>query len=169
MSETGAITLRTERLRLRMPEIDDFAAYARLMASPRSTGMGGPFDLRAAWGMFCHDVALWQLFGHGALMIELAESGECVGQVGINHGPLFPEKELGWFVYEGHEGRGYATEAALALRDWAFSTLKLPSLVSYIAPGNAASVAVAERLGARLDPTAPRTDPADLVYRHLAS
>jgi len=32
-------------------------------------------------------------------MIALAESGECVGQVGINHGPLFPEKELGWFVY----------------------------------------------------------------------
>ncbi|OOO40163.1 N-acetyltransferase [Rhizobium sophoriradicis] len=169
MPGTGAITLRTERLILRKPEIDDFEAYAALMASPRSAGMGGPFDLRAAWGMFCHDVALWQLFGHGALMIELAENGECVGQVGINHGPLFPEKELGWFVYDGHEGRGYATEAALALRDWAFSALKLSSLVSYIAPGNAASVAVAERLRARLDPTAPRTDPADLVYRHSAS
>ncbi|WHO71096.1 GNAT family N-acetyltransferase [Rhizobium sp. BT03] len=169
MSETGAINIRTERLRLRMPGIDDFAAYGRLMASPRSVGMGGPFDQRAAWGMFCHDVALWPLFGHGALMIELAETGECVGQVGINHGPLFPEKELGWFVYEGHEGRGYATEAAMALRDWAFATLGLPSLVSYIAPGNKASIAVAERLGGRLDPTAPRTDPVDLVYRHSAS
>ncbi|ARM88803.1 GCN5-related N-acetyltransferase protein [Rhizobium sp. CIAT894] len=169
MSETGAITIQTERLVLRMPDIDDFAAYAGIMASPRSIGMGGPFDLRAAWGMFCHDIALWRLFGHGALMIDLAETGECVGQVGINHGPLFPDKELGWFVYEGHEGRGYATEAAFALRGWAFETLKLPSLVSYIAPGNAASVAVAERLGAHLDPVAPRTDPADLVYRHLAS
>ncbi|MBX5202940.1 GNAT family N-acetyltransferase [Rhizobium sp. NZLR1] len=161
--------IQTERLRLRMPDRDDFAAYARLMASPRSVGMGGPFDLRAAWGMFCHDVALWQLFGHGALMIDVAEPGECVGQVGINHGPLFPERELGWFVYEGYEGRGYATEAALALRDWAFASLGLPSLVSYIAPVNAASIAVTERLGGRLDLTAPRTDPADLVYRHLAS
>ncbi|OWV90620.1 acetyltransferase [Rhizobium sp. R635] len=169
MSETGVITIRTGRLVLRMPDIDDFAAYAGMMASPRSAGMGGPFELRAAWGMFCHDIALWQLFGHGALMIDLAETGECVGQVGINHGPLFPEKELGWFVYEGHEGRGYATEAASALRDWAFATLKVSSLVSYIAPGNAASIAVAERLGARLDPAAPRTDPADLVYRHLPS
>ncbi|MGR9373031.1 GNAT family N-acetyltransferase [Rhizobium leguminosarum] len=169
MSETGAMTIRTERLRLRMPDIDDFAAYAQLMASPRSLGMGDPFDLRAAWGMFCHDVALWQLFGHGALTMELSETGECVGQVGINHGPLFPEKELGWFVYAEYELKGYATEAALALRDWAFATLKLPSLVSYIAPGNAASVAVAERLGARLDPAAPRTDPADLVYRHPPS
>ncbi len=35
MSETGAKTIRTQRLRLRMPEIDDFAAYAQLMASPR--------------------------------------------------------------------------------------------------------------------------------------
>ncbi|NEJ72430.1 GNAT family N-acetyltransferase [Rhizobium phaseoli] len=169
MSEIGAINIRTERLRLRMPVLDDFAAYARLMASPRSVGMGGPFDLRASWGMFCHDVALWQLFGHGALMIDLAETGECVGQVGINHGPLFPEKELGWFVDEGHEGRGYATEAALALRDWAFATLSVPSLVSYIGPGNAASIAVAQRLGGRLDLTAPRTDPEDLVYRHFAS
>ncbi|MBX4887248.1 GNAT family N-acetyltransferase [Rhizobium bangladeshense] len=169
MSEMGAITIRTERLTLRQPDISDFPAYARLMASPRSAGMGGPFDVRAAWGMFCHDVALWQLFGHGALMIDLSETSECVGQVGINHGPLFPEKELGWFVYEGHEGRGYATEAAFALRGWAFATLKQSSLVSYIAPGNAASIAVAERLGARLDPAAPRTDPANLVYRHLAS
>lgn len=168
MSETGAMTIRTERLTLRMHDIDDFEAYARLMASPRSVGMGGPFDLRVAWGMFCHDVALWQLFGHGALAIDLTETGECIGQVGINHGPLFLEKELGWFVYEEYEGRGYVTEAAFALRHWAFTTLKLPSLVSYIAPGNAASVAVAERLGACLDPVAPRGGPKDLVYRHLA-
>lgn len=102
-------------------------------------------------------------------MIDFVETGECIGQVGINHGPLFPEKELGWFVYEGYEGRGFATEAAFALRGWAFATLKLPSLVSYIASGNAASIAVAERLGARLDPAAHRTDPADLVYRHHSS
>ncbi|ARO30547.1 N-acetyltransferase family protein [Rhizobium sp. NXC14] len=79
--------------------------------------MGGPFDLRAAWGMFCHDVALWQLFGHGAMMIDLSETGQCIGQVGINHGPLFPEKELGWFAYDGFEDRGYATEEASALRE----------------------------------------------------
>ena len=56
-------------------------------------------------------------FGHGALMVDARARGECVGQVGINGGPLFPEKELGWFVYEEAEGYGYATEAAAALRD----------------------------------------------------
>jgi RimJ/RimL family protein N-acetyltransferase len=160
--------LMTERLILRAPVADDFPAYAQLLASPRAAGMGGPHALRAAWGMFCHEVAGWALFGHGALMIDLRTTGECVGQVGISHGPRYPEKELGWLVYEGHEGRGYATEAAAALRDWAARTLSLDRLVSYIDPENIRSIAVAERLGAALDLSAPKQDPGDLVYRHRA-
>jgi RimJ/RimL family protein N-acetyltransferase len=101
------------------PVVDDFPAYARLHASLRAQYMGAPFARRAAWGIFCHDVACWEMFGHSALMVDLRATGECAGQVGINHGPLFPEKELGWLVYEEHEGRGYATEAARTLRDWA--------------------------------------------------
>jgi RimJ/RimL family protein N-acetyltransferase len=156
----------TERLVLRVPVADDFPAYARLLASPRSEGMGGPYTLRAAWGMFCHEIAGWALFGHGALMIDLRVTGDCVGQVGISHGPLFPEKELGWLVYDRFERQGYATEAAAALRDWAARTLGLDRLVSYIDPTNVRSIAVAERLGAVLDPDAPKQDPGDLVYRH---
>jgi RimJ/RimL family protein N-acetyltransferase len=126
----------------------------------------GKFERPAAWGLFCHDVACWQLFGHGGLMIDLQTTGACVGQVGISHGPLFLEKELGWIVYEGQEGQGYATEAAMALRDWAVSTLRLDGLVSYIHPENHRSAAVARRLGAKLDPAAVKQDPGDLVYRH---
>lgn len=166
MSDPAIPRLATPRLVLRAPVAEDFPAYAELMASPRARCMGGPFDLRAAWGIFCHDVAQWSLFGHGALMVNLAAGGACVGQVGINHGPLFPERELGWLVYGGHEGQGYATEAARALRDWAATARGMRGLVSYIDPANHLSVAVAERLGARRDDTAPRQDPDDLVYRH---
>ena len=159
-------TLTTARLVLRPPVYADFDAYAALWASPRSAYMGGPHERTRAWGWFCHDVALWHLFGHGALMIELKSNGECVGQVGINDGPLFPEKELGWLLYAGHEGQGYATEAAGALRDWAFKDRKLPTLVSYCDAANARSIAVAQKLGAVLDPDAPRQDPEDLVFLH---
>lgn len=159
-------TLETERLLLRPPVVADFEAYAALMASPRATYMGGPYDIRAAWGMFCHDIACWDLFGHGALMLERKADRVCVGQVGINHGPLFPEKELGWMLYDGFEGQGYATEAAIALRDWAFATLNLDTLVSYFHPANHRSMAVAERLGAVRDHNAPTQDPEDPVYRH---
>ncbi|MBU1175601.1 MAG: GNAT family N-acetyltransferase [Alphaproteobacteria bacterium] len=158
--------LTTGRLVLRPPVFADFAAYERLMASPRAVYMNGPLDTKGAWAYFTHDVALWHLMGHGGLMIELKRSGTCVGQVGINHGPLFPEKELGWFLYDGYEGHGYATEAAARLRDWAFAEHGLTSLVSYIDPDNAASIAVARRLGATRDDAAPRDHPAVLVFRH---
>ena len=160
------VTLKTERLILRAQTMADFEAYRAFMASPRSLGVGGPHDVRDAWGFFCHDMALWQFFGHGGLMIDLAATGECIGQVGINDGPLFPEKELGWFLYDGHEGKGYASEAAVAYRSWAFETLRLPTLVSYLYPDNLRSRAVAERIGARLDPAAPRDDADALVFRH---
>ncbi|MHA6688910.1 GNAT family N-acetyltransferase [Devosia sp. A449] len=159
-------TLTTSRLTLRPPVIADFPAYEALMASPRAVYMGGPYNRFAAWGLFCHDIAQWELFGHGALMVDLTATGACVGQVGINHGPLFPEQELGWLLYDGHEGHGYAAEAARALRDWAFTVRGLSTLVSYIDAGNLASIAVAERLGAVCDPAAARQDPEDLVYRH---
>lgn len=159
-------TLRTPRLTLRPIVFGDYPVYAAFLASPRSVYMGGPYDGWAAWGMFCHEIACWDLFGHGGLIIERQDDGAAMGVIEINHGPLFPEKELGWTLYEGFEGHGYATEAAAALRDWAFRTLKLPTLVSYFHPENARSIAVAKRLGAVLDPDAPKQDAEDLVFRH---
>ena len=159
-------TIGTHRLILRPPKIEDWPDYEKLMLSERAVYMGGPFTKDVAWGMFCNDVAQWQLFGHGALMIECRETSACFGQVGINHGPLFPERELGWFVYLNTEGKGYAFEAATALRDWAFKVRKFTTLVSYVDPANNRSRKLAERLGAELDPAASRPDPTDLVYRH---
>nr|WP_210316252.1 GNAT family N-acetyltransferase [Devosia oryzisoli] len=156
----------TERLLLRPPNHSDFDEYAALLISPRAMYMGGPLDRRVSWGMFCSDIAMWHLYGHGALMIELRESGRCIGQVGINHGPFYSEKELGWLLYEGQEGRGCATEAAACLRDWAFAELELGTLVSYIDPLNAASIRVAERLGGIHDENAVPQDPGDVVYRY---
>ena len=57
--------------------------------------------------------------------------------------------------------------AAAALRAHVTERMKLPSLVSYIDRENAASIRLAERLGARLDPDAARPEGDDcLVYRH---
>jgi RimJ/RimL family protein N-acetyltransferase len=161
--------LATARLSLRPMTAADFPAYAALMAGPRAVHMGGPFDTPEAWGLFCHDAAGWTIWGAGALMADRIDTGETVGQVGINRGPFFPEPELGWMLYDGHEGRGYATEAGAALRDWAFGTHGLPTLVSYVDPRNAASARVAERLGGVPDPDAPRPagDDGDLVFRYV--
>jgi RimJ/RimL family protein N-acetyltransferase len=163
--------LITARLTLRPPVEADYPAYRAMMMSERAAYMGGPHDEATAWLSFCHDVAGWALFGHGALMIEVTSTGETVGQVSVNGGPLYPEKELGWLLYDGFEGHGYVAEAAAAMRDWAFGALEVESLVSYIDPANQRSSLVAERLGAVPDETARRQDgdPDDLVYRHHRS
>lgn len=164
----GIPQIETDRLRLRAPAMQDWPAYQALMGSARARYMGGPFDTTAAWGMFCHETALWGLTGIGALMVDRRSDGRCVGLVGINQGPLFYEPELGWFLYDGYEGQGYAQEAAIALRDWAFASTDLTTLVSYIDPDNLASQALARRMGAVVDPDARRTAPEDLVFRHTA-
>ncbi len=160
-------TLTTARLRLRPMTFDDWTPYVTLMTSDRARYMGGPFSINGAWGMFCADHAQWDLFGCGALMVEAQATGACVGQVAINAGPLFPEHEIGWMVYSGHEGQGFAFEAATTLRDWAAHDRGLATLVSYVDPANVRSCRLAERMGATLDDTASRPDPDDLVYRHF--
>lgn len=158
--------IETERLLLRPLVFADWPAYFAFLASDRARYMGGPHSEETAWSFFCNDVAQWSLFGHGALMFEDRQTGETMGQVALCKGPLFPELELGWFVYDGAEGKGYALEAASALRDWGFATLGVSECVSYIDPDNARSIRLAERLGARLDPEAQAPHPANLVYRH---
>lgn len=160
-------TLTTARLILRAPVMADFPDYAAFLASGRSVYMDGPLDQRGAWAYFTNDVAQWTLLGMGGLMIELKAGGPAIGQVAVCHGPIFPETELGWFLYDGHEGNGYVTEAATVMRDWAWSHLGFTTMVSYIDPPNIASANVAKRLGAVLDPHAatPGNNP-DLVYRH---
>jgi RimJ/RimL family protein N-acetyltransferase len=160
-------TLQTSRTLLRAMRAEDWPAYCRLMTSGRARYMGGPFPLGVAWGMFCSDHAQWDFYGCGALMIEDRETGRCLGQVGINFGPAFPEHELGWLLYPEAEGRGYAFEAARTLREWARHVRRLETLVSYVDPGNDRSRRLAERLGAARDEKAARQDPQDLVYRHF--
>ncbi|MGQ3670826.1 GNAT family N-acetyltransferase [Xanthobacter sp. TB0136] len=160
-------TLTTPRLTLRPMRLEDWDGYHDVMTSQRAVFMGGPYALPASWGMFCTCLAQWDLFGFGALMIEDTASRTCVGQIGVNSGPLFPEWELGWLLFPEAEGRGFAREAAAAMRDWARDVRQLPTLVSYIDPANSRSIRLAEQIGARLDKDARGTDPADLVYRHF--
>jgi len=159
--------IKTDRLLLREPILGDWPSFAAVMTSDRAKYMGGPFSIGYAWGVFCHGVAQWQLFGVANLSIELRETKQCLGQIEINQGPLFPEPELGWQLTFEAEGKGYAFEAAISLRDWAFQDRKLKTLVSYIDPGNARSIRLAERLGATIDDHARKQDPDDLVYRHV--
>lgn len=160
-------TLTTKRLTLRPHVLGDFPAYVDFLASKRSHFMGGPHNDNVAWSWFSNDVASWQLYGFGNLVITQTDSGDTVGHCGITQGPEFPEPELGWFLYKGFEGRGYAREAATAMRDFGINQAGLKTIVSYVDAENNASIKLAKALGAKFDPNAktPNGDPCQ-VYRY---
>ncbi len=158
-------TLHTERLILRPYLRSDFDAYAAFLGSDRAVHMDGPLNRDKAWTWFTNDIATWPLYGFGTLAIEM--DGQPAGGVGLVHPPHFPEPECGWFVYDGFEGLGLATEAGRAILDHTFATTDLVSVVSYIGERNSASVRVAEKLGGVLDSSAEAPeDEGTLVYRH---
>jgi RimJ/RimL family protein N-acetyltransferase len=66
----------------------------------------------------------------------------------VDHGA---EQEVGYILAREHWGKGYATEAATAVRDHALGTLGLRRLVSLVADGNDASARVAVKLGMSLE------------------
>jgi RimJ/RimL family protein N-acetyltransferase len=76
-------------------------------------------------------------------------SGELVGDCGIQLLEGGPDVELGFHLRRSVWGRGYATEAARACLDAAFAGLGLDEVIAIVAPGNAASVRVLEKIGMR--------------------
>lgn len=162
---TDVPIMETARLILRPHRVEDFEPLAALLGSARARHMDGRLSRRQAWSAFAADVGQWSLLGFGPWAIDRRADGAFLGQVGLNRPDHFPECEIGWMLCEEAEGHGYAKEAAIAARDHAYRSLGLQTLVSYIDPENARSIALAERLGAVQDPDAPAPDIGDLVYR----
>jgi len=164
-----APNLQTDRLLLRAYRIEDFEGFAEFYGSERSQYADGPVSRAGAWHWFAAGAGRWALVGYGAWAIERAEDGAYIGIISLNH-PIADkqERELGWLLWEGYEGQGYASEAAKAARDFAVGTLNWDSFVSYISRDNHSSIRLAERLDAQFDPQATAiADAETLVYRHL--
>ncbi|HEV7292606.1 MAG TPA: GNAT family N-acetyltransferase [Devosia sp.] len=162
-----APVLTTERLVLRGQRLDDFDRLAALYTTERSRYIGGPLPPPDVWRGFMNSVGHWAVRNYGGWAIDLAATGENIGEVAVTHPVSFPETELGWLLFDGFEGQGYATEAAHAALRYAKDTAQPPTLVSYIDPENASSLRLAHRLGAQRDLAAatPNGDPC-LVLRY---
>jgi len=165
---TSAIPrLETARLILRAPVVGDFDAYAGFLAHQRDTAADDPLTRHTAWLGFAADLGHWQLRGYGFWAAEEKASGNIAGMVGFFHPDGWTEPELGWTLFNGFEGRGFAIEAATRARDFAYDDLGWEPLISVISPDNARSIALAEKLGATFERewTSPTGEFAH-IYRH---
>ena len=162
----GAPRLCTERLVLRPPAPRDWPAYRDFALAGGMRHISPGITEGRAWRDFAAELGHWQMRGFGLWAVTRRGEDRAIGMIGPFFPVDWPEPEIGWMIFGEAEGRGYAFEAARATRADAYARLGWTTAVSYIAPANARSIRLAERLGAVRDDAAPRPSPEALVYRH---
>jgi len=162
-----SVRLETERLRLRKPRLEDAHELAVAYADPetvRYIGDGSTATLPQVEQAIAHWLERWEANGLGLFSVESREDGRVLGRSGLlvwdrttwevanlaDAGDR-AEVELAWMLAREHWGRGFATESALALRDWAVAERGLTRLISLIRPENVRSIRVAEKIGERYE------------------
>jgi len=144
--------LETGRLILLNFIMEDDKALLEIMSDggmPHLTQFG-PLDINYARGFLNRMLESYKDNGFGLWAVVEKETGNLIGHCGIHRVKINETEEkpeLAYRIYKKLWGKGYATEAATAVRDYAFSVLKLPEIVSCIAHDNARSMRVAEKVG----------------------
>ena len=150
MSPLEIPVLETERLVLRGyrdSDVDALEAMARDPVLAPFVVMNNAPLRESCWRSIALWMGHWAMRGFGMWAVEERASGAFIGRIGIWQPEGWPGTEVGWMLGRAWRGRGYATEAARASVGWAFEKLEVPELISLILPDNAASQAVARRIG----------------------
>ncbi|PSJ52680.1 GNAT family N-acetyltransferase [Kumtagia ephedrae] len=162
--------LRTQRLILRNWLESDRDLFHRINSDDRVMEFF-PFrrDRAASDAMMDRMHAGIEADGYGWTAAERIDTGECIGFIGL-HKAEIPgiakpgAHEIGWRLAPEFWGKGFVTEGAAALLDFAFEELGLDEVISFAVWNNDRSTAVMKRLGMRRDgdfdhPLVPDTHP----------
>ena len=142
--------IETARLVLRPLERSDLDDYAAMYADREVTRFLGSVATRGyAADWLERRMRDYERQGYGVLTVRERETGAFAGRCGLAHWEIegVDELEVGYVLVRSAWGKGYATEAAVAVRDYALHTLARRRLIALILPENLRSIAVAERLG----------------------
>lgn len=143
--------IETARLRLRPMQAADVDDLLAIFADPRvmASFNSPPFNREQMEGWVGRNLAHQSEHGYGLFSVILKTNGLLIGDCGLEQMEVEGERaaELGYDFRSDHWNQGFATEAATAVRDYAFQALRLPRLISLIRVGNGASQRVAEKIG----------------------
>jgi RimJ/RimL family protein N-acetyltransferase len=140
--------LFTPRLMLRPFTGEDFDAFAEFCADAETMRfLGGPKTRSEAWRVFACYAGAWMVRGYSYFSVIERDTGRWVGRVGPWMPEGWPDREIAWGLARAATGRGYALEAATAAMDYAVYVLGWDHIIHTIDPDNAASIALAKRLG----------------------
>jgi ribosomal-protein-alanine N-acetyltransferase len=138
--------IRTARLLLRPPRLEDAEAYFAIASDPEYAYFGSrqSVDREAAARGLLRIIAIpW----HQRPELAVTYEGQVVGRVMLDVDQQNNIAALGYGIGRPWWGRGLATEAARAALDYAFEALDVAKVWARADPRNLASVRILEKLG----------------------
>ena len=144
------MVLKTKRLLLREMNPNDYQALFLVFGDPETMRHYlHTFDGQHVKDWIERNMNRYQKDGFGLWAVCLKETGELIGDCGLTlqniHGEILPE--IGYHIRRDCQRKGYAGEAAKAVRDWAFRHTDYPTLYSYCKYTNVPSIKTAESIG----------------------
>ena len=151
MSNIHEPSLETARLWLRPMQATDFDDLLLIFADPwvMAAFDSAPFDHQQMADWLQHNLKHQAEHGYGLFSVILKANGLLIGDCGLELIEVDGTQvaELGYDFRSAYWNQGFATEAATAVRDYAFDGLGLPQVISLIRLENRASQRVAEKIG----------------------
>lgn len=148
------IFLETDRLIIKIVEEADYEFYRQQQKDPfLMTYFGGPREDAKALEIFNKILNHQKNHGFSVGLVFLKETQEIIGRAGLIYLDFKPggDVELAYFILQPYCNKGYATELAFALTQYAFENLGKSKLYATIDPDNISSICVAEKLNMKFE------------------
>lgn len=150
--DVRTMMIETERLLLREMTEDDYEALYKVLAdSDIMQHYPYTFDDGRVKEWINKNIERYHIFGFGLWSVCLKETGEMIGDCGLTmqliNGQIKPE--IGYHIRADKQRKGYAKEAAIAVRDWTFQNTTFNVIYSYMKYTNQASIKTAISYGCK--------------------
>lgn len=155
---------------------EDVESWVAMNSDPRVAAfLGRPYTRELSESMVIAMRERLERDGHGWWVVEVRGGPSFAGVICLQEVPFeaafTPAYEIGWRLRSEDWGRGYATEAARAALDFAFTSLRWSEVVAFTAATNHRSQRVMARLGMTHDPRDdfehPRLEAGHPLRRHV--
>jgi [ribosomal protein S5]-alanine N-acetyltransferase len=147
--------LQTDRLILRKMSTEDASFILEMLNDPEFIKFVGDRKVRtledAERYIAQGPTATYESHGYGYYVVELKETGVPIGMCGLRARNGLDAPDLGYSFLSAYRGRGYATEAAAALLQYARTVLGLSTVTAICSPDHNASIAVLKKIGFSYD------------------
>ncbi|HQX02358.1 MAG TPA: GNAT family N-acetyltransferase [Anaerolineales bacterium] len=144
-------TLETERLSLQHLTAGDAEFLIELLNDPsfiRNIGDRGVRTVQDAQAYVQNGpAASYAKNGFGLDLVILKDTGEPIGICGLIKRPTLDDVDIGYAYLPRYWSKGYAVEAASAVKQYAQEVIGLKRLVAIVDPLNLGSIRVLEKIG----------------------